>query len=136
LHPQGLRPFIVNWEICASHLLQRLHRETLIERDSNISTALLNEVLGYPDIDRLWKIDRHMTQHTLLFTIQLQRDRLELKFFSTIATMGTPYDITLQELRLECLFPADAATEHNWQQYQTKCSIEQDDRSDFLLPPS
>ena len=27
--------------------------------------------------------------------------------FTTIATLGTPQDITLQEVRIECFFPAD-----------------------------
>jgi hypothetical protein len=31
--------------------------------------------------------------------------------FSTIATLGTPQDITLQELRVECFFPAGEATD-------------------------
>jgi hypothetical protein len=30
--------------------------------------------------------------------------------FTTIATLGTPLDVTLQELRVEMLFPADDAT--------------------------
>lgn len=124
-HPQGLRPFMVNWESIASHSLQRLHRETLVERDSGFSTTLLNELMSYPDVDsaertlreRIWQTERRRTaQHTLLLSVHLQRDELELKFFSTIATLGTPYDITLQELRIECLFPADEATERNWQQ--------------------
>jgi transcriptional regulator with XRE-family HTH domain len=116
-HPQGLRPFIVNWESIASHSLQRLHRETLVERESDFSTALLNELMSYPDVERIWQTERRGTaQHTLLLSVHLQRDELELKFFSTIATLGTPYDITLQELRLECLFPADETTERNWQQ--------------------
>jgi transcriptional regulator with XRE-family HTH domain len=125
-HPQGLRPFMVNWESIASHSLQRLHRETLIERDSDFSTALLNELMSYPDVDsaertlreRIWQTERLSTaQHTLLLSVHLQRDDLELKFFSTIATLGTPYDITLQELRIECMFPADEATEKNWHQH-------------------
>jgi hypothetical protein len=37
-----------------------------------------------------------------------------LRFFLTIATLGTPYDITLQEIRIEYLFPADEVTEYNW----------------------
>ncbi|PSB56175.1 helix-turn-helix domain-containing protein [Chamaesiphon polymorphus] len=116
-HPQGLRPFIVNWESVASHALQRLHRETLVERESDFSTALLKELTSDPDIDRIWQTERRNTvQHTLLLSVHFQRDDLELKFFSTIATLGTPYDITLQELRLECLFPADETTERNWQQ--------------------
>ena len=35
---------------------------------------------------------------------------LELRFFSTITTFGTPHDITLDELRIECMFPADETT--------------------------
>jgi hypothetical protein len=34
-----------------------------------------------------------------------------VRFFTTIATLGTPQDITLQELRVECFYPADEATE-------------------------
>ena len=30
-----------------------------------------------------------------------------LSVFTTIATLGTPQDITLQEVRIECFFPAD-----------------------------
>jgi hypothetical protein len=33
------------------------------------------------------------------------------RFFSTLTSLGTPYDITLHELRVECFFPADEATE-------------------------
>jgi hypothetical protein len=31
-------------------------------------------------------------------------------FFSTVTTLGTPQDVTLQELRIECFFPANDAT--------------------------
>jgi hypothetical protein len=30
--------------------------------------------------------------------------------FSTITTLGIPQDVTLQEMRIECFFPADEAT--------------------------
>jgi MmyB-like transcription regulator ligand binding domain len=33
-----------------------------------------------------------------------------LRLFTTIATLGTPQDVTLQELRIECFFPMDDAT--------------------------
>ena len=40
---------------------------------------------------------------------------VELRMFSTIMTLGTPRDITLQELRVETfLFPADAESEAAW----------------------
>lgn len=61
---------------------------------------------------------QNFVQHTLLLNVHLQREDLELKFFSTIATLGTLDDITLQELRIECMFPTDEPTERNWQQYK------------------
>jgi len=41
----------------------------------------------------------------------LRKGDLVLRFFTTIATLGTPQDITLQELRVECFHPGDEATE-------------------------
>lgn len=32
------------------------------------------------------------------------------RYFSTVTTLGTPRDVTLQEIRLECFFPADEET--------------------------
>jgi hypothetical protein len=43
--------------------------------------------------------------------VEVVVERLALRFFTTIATLGTPQDITLQELRVECFYPADEATE-------------------------
>ena len=113
---RGLRPFILNWEDCADHLLQRLHREAFAEGENEQSTAILNELISYPDVSPIWQHSQRSSQNSLLLTVHLKRDQLELEFFSTIATLGTPYDITLQELRIECLFPADEITEQYWKQ--------------------
>jgi transcriptional regulator with XRE-family HTH domain len=118
-HPQGFRPFVVNWEDFSGHLLQRLHREAIAEGESYQSQALLNELMSYPDIPDVWHSSNRTAQNTLLLTVHLKRGNLELQFFSTIATLGTPYDITLQELRIECLFPADKDTEQHWKQLLT-----------------
>jgi transcriptional regulator with XRE-family HTH domain len=114
-HPQGLRPFIVNWKDFSGHLLQRLHREAIADGESEQSKALLNELMSYPGISEVWHTSDRAAQNTMLLTVHLKRANLELQFFSMIATLGTPYDITLQELRIECLFPADETTEQNWQ---------------------
>ncbi|MBD1997150.1 helix-turn-helix transcriptional regulator [Leptolyngbya sp. FACHB-541] len=117
-HPQGLRPFIVNWEEFSEHLLQRLHREAMaeVEHEQSMSTLLLHELMSYPGVPEIWHTTNHTAQNTLLLTIHLKRDALELQFFSTIATLGTPYDITLQELRIECMFPADEISDRTWKQ--------------------
>lgn len=115
-HPQGLRPFVVNWEDFSGHLLQRLHREAIADGESEQSKALLDELMNYPGIAETWNHTDRTAQNTMLLTVHLKRKDLELRFFSTIATLGTPYDITLQELRIEYLFPADEITEHHWKQ--------------------
>lgn len=112
--PQGLRPFVVNWEIVAELLLKRVYREAKASIESEQSTALLDELMSYPGVVDRWSASSHSTQEDLILSVHLRRDHLDVKFFSTIATLGTPNDITLQEIRIECLFPADDMTEKSW----------------------
>ena len=37
----------------------------------------------------------------------------EFAYFSTVTTLGTAQDVTLQELRIECFFPMDDETVRN-----------------------
>ena len=37
-----------------------------------------------------------------------------LRWFSIVSTIGTPVDITAQELRLEAFFPSDDDTAARW----------------------
>jgi len=43
----------------------------------------------------------------LLVPVHLRRGSIGLRLFTTIATLGTPLDVTLEELRIEMLCPAD-----------------------------
>lgn len=113
-HSEGLRPFIANWQEFAGHLLGRMHREANSVGENEQSTLLFNELMSYPGVSEIWNTSNRAAQNTLLLTIHLKQNDLSWQFFSTIATLGTPYDITLQELRIECLFPADEVTEQSW----------------------
>jgi hypothetical protein len=42
--------------------------------------------------------------------MHFQKGGTSLRLFTTIATLGTPQDITLQELRIESFFPMDDET--------------------------
>jgi hypothetical protein len=35
---------------------------------------------------------------------------MHFSFFSTVTSLGAPHDVTAQELRIECFFPADEDT--------------------------
>ena len=109
-HPAGLRNWIVNWEETASAYIQWLHRDLLRTGDPKTG-ALLQELLAYPGIPKKWlSLDLDASTAPFL-AMRFRKGKTELHFFTTIASLGTPYDITLHELRIECFFPADAETE-------------------------
>jgi transcriptional regulator with XRE-family HTH domain len=109
-HPKGLRSWIVNWEETASAYIQWLHRDLLRTGDEK-TAALLDELLSYPDIPRKWlSLDLDASTEPFL-AMEFKKNDVRLSFFTTIASLGTPYDITLHELRVENFFPADDATD-------------------------
>jgi transcriptional regulator with XRE-family HTH domain len=109
-HPQGLRSWIVNWEETASAYIQWLHRDLLRTGDEK-TRALLDELLGYPGIPRAWlAIDLDASTEPFL-AMEFRKGDVAFSFFTTIASLGTPYDVTLHELRVESFFPADEATD-------------------------
>ena len=111
-HPLGVRRYIVNWPDVARVLLDRAERELSAARD-DAAAALLQEIRGYArDIDK--PASRRLQSEDLLLPVHLKKDAIELRMFSTIMTIGTPQDITLQELRIETFFPADAESESTW----------------------
>lgn len=109
-HPQALRPCIVNWEATAAALIQWLHRDLLRSADRGIR-LLLDELLAYPDVPRNWRALDLDAPAAPFLAIDMQKGGTHFRFFTTLTSLGTPYDITLHELRIESFFPADDATE-------------------------
>src|ERR1044071_7962036 len=110
-HPRGFRPHIVNWEAMAAALIQWLHRDVLSGIGGAETRRLLEELLSYPGVPPRWRtLDLDVSTAPFL-AIDFRKNDLHLRFFSTLTSLGTPHDITLQELRVEAFFPADAETE-------------------------
>jgi transcriptional regulator with XRE-family HTH domain len=106
LHPRGLAPRIVNLPQGREHLLARLHRQ-IIAGGAELR-SLYDEVRAYgPD---LAEQPEQPSPDDLVVPLRLRSPAGELAFFSTVATFGTPRDITLTELSIESFFPADEAT--------------------------
>ena len=110
-HPRAFRPHIVNWEATAASLIQWLHRDALSGFADSETRALLQELLSYPDVPRHWRTLDLEASTAPFLPIEFSKDELSLRYFTTLTSLGTPHDITLQELRIECFFPADEATE-------------------------
>lgn len=110
-HPLGLRRSIVNWNEVAHHLLGRAERELSQFKNDDVGLALLTELRGYAGCHLNEPSSAKLRATDLLLPVHIRKDDLELRIFSTIMTLGTPQDVTLQELRVETFFPADEASE-------------------------
>lgn len=109
LHPHGMAPRIRNFAEFAHHLLARLRHDVTISADPELA-ALLDEVESYPNVRELPRIT--VDPGSVVVPIRLRHPQGELALFTTIATFGTPTDITVDELALETFFPADTNTAH------------------------
>ena len=109
-HPQGLRPRVANWEAVAEALIRRVHREAVGGVPDDATNQLLAEVRAYPGVPASWPDTDAGTTMLPLIPVQFRKGKLALDFFSTVTTLGTPRDITLQEIRIECFFPANETT--------------------------
>lgn len=103
--PRGLGRFVVNRDQVAADLIERIRREAQVARDDDL-TQLADELSA-------------MSGHTpdavgapteLLIPVILEKDGLQARLFTTLTSLSTPMDVTLQELRIETYFPADEAT--------------------------
>lgn len=106
----GLRPYIENWHEAAESLIRRVHREAIGGIVDEGAASLLREVLAYPGVPARWRIFDLATPATPIVPVTFRKDEAVFRFFSTVTTLGTPQDVTLQEIRLECFFPLDEAT--------------------------
>ena len=107
LHPDGLRARIRNFDEYAGHLLAQLQHDVDLSGDPQLH-ALLAEVEKYPGLQNLSVPQTARTGVAL--PLQLATSVGELAFVTTVATFGTPYDVTVSELAVESFFPADAET--------------------------
>jgi len=109
--PRGLRPYVANWEAVAESLVYRAHREALGGLPDEETRRLLDEVLAQPGVPARWRTPDLHARAEPYVAVRFRRGSLAFDYFSTVTTLGTPQDVTLQEMRIECFFPADPATE-------------------------
>jgi transcriptional regulator with XRE-family HTH domain len=108
--PQGVRPFVANWAQTARGLLARVHREALGRVIDEKTRTLLAELSQYPGVKAEWRAPSPGDDMPMI-PVTFVKDGMRLSYFSMITTVGTPQTVTAEELRLECMFPADDATE-------------------------
>ncbi|MGW0654385.1 helix-turn-helix domain-containing protein [Streptomyces umbrinus] len=124
LHPEGLAPRIRNLREWRGHLLAQMERDIALRRSEPLR-ALYEEVAAYPcpaegsprsenesDNGSGNESDERPGEAVPYFALpmQIEHDGRVLSFISSISTFNTPMDVTVAELAIETLLPADPAT--------------------------
>jgi transcriptional regulator with XRE-family HTH domain len=113
LHPDGLAPRIANLGEWRAHLLARLQQQTERSGDAQL-VALHEELSAYPGGPPLGHVP-DVAGIAVPLQLRLQGDPEPLSLISTTTVFGTPVDVTLSELALECFYPADERTRERLQ---------------------
>jgi transcriptional regulator with XRE-family HTH domain len=107
LHPNGLAPRLANLNQWRAHLFERLRQLIQLSADP-VLAALLDELQHYPAAADDLRLEGELIG--VVVPLRLHTDTGTLSFISTTTVFGSPMDVTLQELAVETLFPADAQT--------------------------
>jgi transcriptional regulator with XRE-family HTH domain len=113
LDSKGVRPYIANWDDVAPDALHWIEREAMSDGPGSEASTLLQELTALAAAGQQSGRRRDNAERNGLpfLPLTLQKDGIELQLFTAIATLGTPRDVTLHELRIETFFPADGPTE-------------------------
>ena len=111
LHPTGMAPRILDFVEWRAHWLARLRHQIDISADP-VLVDLVKEFQSYPLPPGVAsRRPSPPPDHAgVVFPFRVATEAGILSFLTTNTVFGTPIDITLSELSLESMFPADAAT--------------------------
>jgi hypothetical protein len=107
--PAGMRPFIPDWNKVAAALIGRVRREAVGRVVDPRTRELLDALQAYPGAPAGRRAQGG--DDLPMIPLSFHKDGVVLNYFSMISTVGTPTAVAAQELRVECMFPADEATE-------------------------
>lgn len=111
-HPDGVKDAIVNRKIAIGSHLGRLHRalESAEFECEDVDhyyelrelANQLNDEQGGSELDKAAIESPH-----LVIPIELKRGKHRISLYTTITSLGTPQDVSLQELQIDIGFPTD-----------------------------
>lgn len=114
--PNGLWPVIENARQVGRYLLRRVWQELQVQAQDQTAREILRRIAEWhPDMvgpGGVLLVEDDPAEGTPppVLPVALHAGRFRASLFSTLTTLGIPQDVTLQELRIECFYPADDAT--------------------------
>jgi transcriptional regulator with XRE-family HTH domain len=107
--PDVLRPYLENWADVVRFFVRSVEADATA--DGTPETAALHQrLLAYEGVRAAINAAPVELATTPVLAMHFRKEDTALRLFTTIATLGIPQDVTLQELRVECFFPMDDET--------------------------
>jgi transcriptional regulator with XRE-family HTH domain len=107
--PDVLRTCLVNWPEVVRYFIRSVEADATADGTA-ATAALLDRLLSYEGVRPLLKAPAANPAAAPVLAMHFRKDAVSLELFTTIATLGTPQDVTLEELRIESFFPMNAET--------------------------
>lgn len=114
--PNVLRPYLMNWPEVVVHFVRSVEADAAADATAE-TAALRKRLLSYPDVQASLATPSFRADGGPVLPMRFAKGRVSLELFTTISTLGTPQDVTLQELRIECFFPMNAETREVFRQW-------------------
>lgn len=108
--PRGARPYLVNWEEVVRAIVERSRLELAKDPPGSERRRMIDGLLARPEVQACMRNARTEAPPLPFLPVHVRRDGLEARFFTMLTSVGTPLDVTAEELRIETYFPADDAT--------------------------
>ncbi|HMJ75823.1 MAG TPA: helix-turn-helix transcriptional regulator [Iamia sp.] len=122
VEPGPVREHVANWPAVVVALLERARREAVGGVFDPETADLVGELRARDDIRPLLAAPAPLGLPAPVIDVRFAVGGAELSFFSVVSTVGTPVDVTAQELRIEAFFPADDATRAAWSRVRSVTS--------------
>ncbi|MFE0075856.1 helix-turn-helix domain-containing protein [Nonomuraea sp. NPDC059023] len=109
LHPEAMGGRLLNLPEVRAHLLHRLRRQAETSGDGRL--AELHDELAaytYPGVEL--NVAVVPSPADILLPLRVRHGERVLSMFTTIATFGTPVEVTVSELAIETFWPNDEET--------------------------
>ena len=107
--PDVLKPHLTNWTEVVHYFVRSVEADAAVDGTTQTG-ALLQRLLRYPGVRAAMAQAAPSAGDGPVLPMLFQKRQTELRLFTTLATLGTPRDVTLQELRVENFFPMDDET--------------------------
>lgn len=109
LHPEAMGGRLVNLPEVRAHLLHGLRRQAEMSGDGQLA-ELHDELAGYTYPGVELNVAHVPGPGDILVPLRIRHGDRILSMFTTIATFGTPLDVTVSELAIETFWPNDEET--------------------------